>query len=1130
MMLESIENGPLVYPTIEENGQIRNKKYVELTEIEKLQDDCDIQATNIVLKGLAVPSFLTTDDLNACLNKAMAFMSTIMASHNNPINAAFQTYDLDAYDSYCDDISSTKAILIDNLSSYDSDVLYEMSEQMSNHVTNCDKANQETKTVNESLTAELERYKERVFNKEVIPFRNSLRALSKDFENGLHNELNEVKTVFNKMEAVVEHCSVDKKYFDIKKKELSLDTDRILDHIIYQDVMNIVMHADSISANVLPANNKCIVNDNIEIERLEQENDHLFELLLSQDIVHIREYNENLVLKVERANKKESLLNNIPLNNQDAPEISEFFEINEWQAKLEAKYVSIENLKKHIANLKRKSAIECAEIVKTTNVIPSKVYKLDLPPLSLRLKNNREAHVFNLKETREHTHTLLDLVEHARDIHPLDNELNYAYQYVQRIQELLVYVDTTCPSTKHVTNKLVAVTPLNTTRKFVLNANSKLICVAYNECIFDVVHDSCVVDFIHDMNVNGKSKFVKAQSGRRNKQESKPNGKLFFSVGHRWLPTGRKFTVVGSACPLTMITSTKVVPPKKIIPPKPNTNVPNLEVKEPTQSLGSKSKSSPSSYQIILSEDLGKLKPKVDTRIYVGYAYAKKAFRIYNKSSGPGPQLMTLGTISSGLMPYPPSPTPYVTPTRKDWDIVFQPMFDKYINPSPSVASPVPAIIALVHADSTGSPSLTPINQDAPSPIWELVPRPDRVMIITLKWIFKVKLDELGRVLKNKDRLVERGYRQEEAINFEESFSPVARLEAIQIFIAYAAHKYMTIYQMDVKNAFLNGILREEVYLSQLDGFVDQDNPNHVYKLKKDLYGLKQAPRAWYDLLSSFLLSEQFSKGTVDPTLFTRKEGKDILLMSILGKMSFFLGLQISQCPKGIFLNQSKYALEIIKKYGMETSDPMDTPMVEKSKLDADPQGKEVDLDAKPTKKHLHGVKQIFRYLKGTINMGLWYLKDSCIALTAFVDTDHAGCQDTRRSTSSSMQLLGDILVSWSSKKQKSTTISSTKAEYIALYGCCAQILWMRSQLIDYGLEFSKIPLYCNNKSAITLCCNNVQNSRSKHIDIRYHFIKEQVENWVVELYFIRTKYQLADIFARHWDAKDLIFSSTSLE
>ncbi|GKB32879.1 hypothetical protein Tco_0872280 [Tanacetum coccineum] len=143
------------------------------------------------------------------------------------------------------------------------------------------------------------------------------------------------------------------------------------------------------------------------------------------------------------------------------------------------------------------------------------------------------------------------------------------------------------------------------------------------------------------------------------------------------------------------------------------------------------------------------------------------------------------------------------------------------------------------------------------------------------------------------------------------------------------------------------------------------------------------------------------------------------------------------------------------------------------------------------------------------------HLKDSCIALTAFADADHAGCQDTRRSTSASMQLLGDRLVSWSSKKQKSVAISSTKSEYKALSGCCSQILWMRSQLTDYSLGFNKIPLYCDNKSAIALCCNNVRHSRSKHFDIRYHFIKEQVENGVVELYFVETEYQLANIFTK---------------
>ncbi|GJR82968.1 retrotransposon protein, putative, ty1-copia subclass [Tanacetum coccineum] len=280
-------------------------------------------------------------------------------------------------------------------------------------------------------------------------------------------------------------------------------------------------------------------------------------------------------------------------------------------------------------------------------------------------------------------------------------------------------------------------------------------------------------------------------------------------------------------------------------------------------------------------------------------------------------------------------------------------------------------------------------------------------------------------------------------------------------------------------NGCKDGILREEVYASQPEGFVDKDNLNHVYKLKKALYGLKQALRA---------------------------------------------------CPKGIFLNQSKYPLESLKKYGMKYCDPMDTPMVEKSKLDEDTQGKVIDpthyrgmvgtlmylTASRPdlTFGCMHGVpvsrqmpyrkaltclynKESSKYIRGNVNRDS-LSKDSSIALKAYADDDHAGYQDTRRSTSGSMQLLGDKLVSWSSKRQKSDMISSMKAEYIALSGCYAQVLWMRSQFIDYGLGFNKIPMYCDNKSAIALCCNNVQHSRSKHIDIRFHFIKKQVENGVV--------------------------------
>ncbi|GKD10694.1 retrovirus-related pol polyprotein from transposon TNT 1-94 [Tanacetum coccineum] len=272
-------------------------------------------------------------------------------------------------------------------------------------------------------------------------------------------------------------------------------------------------------------------------------------------------------------------------------------------------------------------------------------------------------------------------------------------------------------------------------------------------------------------------------------------------------------------------------------------------------------------------------------------------------------------------------------------------------------------------------------------------------------WIeaMQEKLNEFERLeVWELARLVARGYRQEEGIDFEESFAPVARLDAIQIFVAFAAHMNMIVYQMDVKTAFLNGILREEVYVSQPDGFVDQDNPNHVYKIKKTLCGLKQGPRTWYDLLSKFLLSYEFSKGTVDPTLFIRRQGKDILLVKIYVD-DIILALRISQSPRGIFLNQSKYALESLKKYGMESSDPVDTPMVEKSKVDEDPQGKAVD----PTH---------YRGMVGT----LMYLTASRPNLTFVV-------------------------------------------------------------------------------------CMSAQ----------FHFIKEQVENGVVELYFVNTKYQLADIFTK---------------
>ncbi|GKB03115.1 retrovirus-related pol polyprotein from transposon TNT 1-94 [Tanacetum coccineum] len=456
--------------------------------------------------------------------------------------------------------------------------------------------------------------------------------------------------------------------------------------------------------------------------------------------------------------------------------------------------------------------------------------------------------------------------------------------------------------------------------------------------------------------------------------------------------------------------------------------------------------------------------------IHVQFDELSKPMAPVQLSTGPTPTFMTPGQIRSGLVPNPVPIAPYVPPTNKELEILFQPMFDEYLDP-PRVERPVsPALAVSVPVNSASTPSSTTIDQDAPSPnnpsapidndpfvnvfalepsseasssgdvssaesthvtqthhhlgkwskdhpldnvignpsrpvstrkqlatdalwclynsvlskvkpknfksaitkdcwfqamqdeihefdrlqVWELVPRPDCVIIIALKWIYKVKLDEYGDVLKNKARLVAKGYRQEEGIDFEESFAPVARIKAIRVFIANAASKNMTIYQMDVKTAFLNGELKEEVY----------------------------APLAWYDTLSQFLLDNKFSKGAVDPTLFTRKTGKHILLVQI-------------------------------------------------------------------------------------------YVDDIIFALT-----DPKACDIFSNDMSSKFQM-SMMRQLWSSKKQKSTAISATEAEYIAMSGRCAQILWMRS----------------------------------KHIDIQHHFIREQVEKGVVELNFVTTDYQLADIF-----------------
>nr|GEZ78233.1 ribonuclease H-like domain-containing protein [Tanacetum cinerariifolium] len=316
---------------------------------------------------------------------------------------------------------------------------------------------------------------------------------------------------------------------------------------------------------------------------------------------------------------------------------------------------------------------------------------------------------------------------------------------------------------------------------------------------------------------------------------------------------------------------------------------------------------------------------------------------------------------------------------------------------------------------------------------------------------------------------------------------------------------------MDVKTAFFNRILKEEVYVGQPSGFVSKQYPDHVYALDKALYDL---------------MVKRFE-------------------MSMMEELKFFLGLQVNQFSNGIFINQSKYILDILKRFGMENRDTVPTLMVEQAKLKLDLVEKPVDhtgyrsmigslmyvtssrpdimfatcmyarYQANPNEHHVSAVKRIFRYLKWTINLGLWYPKESGFDLTAYSDADHAGCYLDRKSTSSNVQFLGDKLVCWSSKKQNCVSISTAESEYVAVFGCCTQVLWMRTQITDYGFFYDKVPIYCDSKSAIAISCNPVQHTRTKHIDVRYHFIKDHVEKGTIELYFIGTEYQLLDLFMK---------------
>ncbi|KAJ9542162.1 hypothetical protein OSB04_028668 [Centaurea solstitialis] len=596
-------------------------------------------------------------------------------------------------------------------------------------------------------------------------------------------------------------------------------------------------------------------------------------------------------------------------------------------------------------------------------------------------------------------------------------------------------------------------------------------------------------------------------------------------------------------------------------------------------------------------DNLGKFDSKSDDGIFLGYSSISKTYRVFNKRRQAIEETIHVKFDESG----PTFPHPHENSEINQWaDSFFQVPEPPIADPSPQdlpdgqVYQPPALRWTKDHPIDKvlGNPSsgiktrrqsgnvclyVNFISENEPKEIDDALRDPAWVSAMQEELAEFIR-NNIGTIIRNKARLVAQGYRQEEGIDYDETFAPVARLEAIRLFLAFAAHMNFKVYQMDIKNAFLNGKLNEEVYVAQPPGFVDPKFPDHVYKLNKALYGLKQAPRAWYDTLSTFLLSKDFVRGKIDSTLFLKKYPKHILLvqmyvddiifgstnpklcekfgllmkseykMSMMGELTFFLGLQIKQSEKGIFINQGKYVHEMLKKFDLTSCTPMKTPMAPPLSLDKDSKGKPVDVtlyrgmigsllyliasrpdimystclcaryQAEPKESHLTVVKRIFRYLKGTPNLDLWYSKDSGFDLTAYSDSDFAGCKIDRKSTTGGCHLLGGKLVSWTSKKQNSVSTSTAEAEYVAAGICCAQVLWLRNQLQDYDIQLSKIPIYCDNTSAIAIANNPVLHSKTKHIEVRYHFIRDHVMNGDIELHFVPTEYQLADLFTKPLD------------
>ena len=460
---------------------------------------------------------------------------------------------------------------------------------------------------------------------------------------------------------------------------------------------------------------------------------------------------------------------------------------------------------------------------------------------------------------------------------------------------------------------------------------------------------------------------------------------------------------------------------------------------------------------------------------------------------------------------------------------------------------------------------------------WDLVELPEGREAIGSKWVFKVKHDSCGKVDRFKGRLVAKGYSQQYGIDFEETFAPVVRFSAIRTLLAFAVNNNMIVHQMDVVTAFLNGELQEEIYMQQPPGYEVPGKENLVCKLKKSLYGLKQSPRCWNKSFQEFMRELGLKQSSADPCVFIQDETEsmtivavyvdDLIVMSTspekldatkkalserfkmkdMGPLHYCLGVSVVQNAGGIWLHQKQYILSMLLRFGLVDAKPASTPADPNVRLVKD-DGVSKQLEdkalyqsmvgsllyaamatrpditqavgavskfcAQPTEAHLTAVKRVLRYLSGTKELALRYRKSEEPPI-GYSDADWAGDHDDRHSTSGNLFMFGGGAICWSSKKQAVVALSTSEAEYISLSAAAQETAWLQKLLLDLRMSSHPITMMEDNQGAIALAKNPIAHSRSKHIDIRFHFIREAQENGLIQIKYCPTEDMLADLLTK---------------